>query len=100
MYVSESYQLRMIMCPGKHIPPNICDYNYDDEYIIAMQLPDTVTFEFKKNTKLSDVRYWIRFNAKGALYGPLTKKEFDSVRKALNVPKKLELDEKSIHVYN
>lgn len=98
-YVDEAYNYRMILCPTRNIEPIICDYKYDDSFIIAMQLPSHETYENMKNTKLSTVRYWIRSNLNNMFYVPLTVEEFEIKRKALNVPAKLKLDTTSIHEY-
>ncbi|MBP8754816.1 MAG: DUF3997 domain-containing protein [Chitinophagales bacterium] len=78
------------------IPSNVEDYNYDNNFIIAVQKPlDNdpnallYDFEYKYEEGFNTNYYWIIIKKEKKIIGPLTITELDSIKNRYNVPKKL-----------
>lgn len=80
----------------KGIPPDVIRYNYNDELIIAEQMPnkyddimydDTINYKFGRDV----LYYWIIIKKSNFLIGPMNIIEFDKARIKYQIPEKLEL---------
>ena len=88
------------------IPEKVLNYNYDNAFIIAYQIPSREWFDFETvnaitkekadsieqlYNKMYDIHYcyWIIDKKKTQLYGPLDKKEFEKKCKIMGVKLKL-----------
>jgi hypothetical protein len=77
------------------IPRSILAYSYDDQFIIASQVPieerDNLTEEEKQMDLSAKLNYWIIDGHKDLLYGPLDVSEYERMREKLGVPETLNL---------
>ena len=104
----------------KDIYSEVTDYDYNDDYIIAVQRPDVdlhimqIEWEFldnyteRRSNSIADslvkndpyyqkifsreLNYWIISGKTDSLYGPYSKEEFLEARKVLGVPSSLEIE--------
>lgn len=93
-YYSESSTDQVIVSHGwkagdPYIPCNVVDYDWDDHYIIAKQIPVETCF-WSKETMDSELPrkgeyFWIIDAKNKKFYGPLGKVDFEKKRKLLGV---------------
>lgn len=80
----------------KVIPANVLSYNFNDDFIIASQKPtknpdplyDSVPTYKDGN---DSIYYWLIVNKSRAVIGPLSKREFEEMRRSYVVPETLQL---------
>ena len=92
------------------IPEEVRKYNYDQDFIIAYQIPSRGWFDFEMENaitkekadsieqlynKMYDIHYcyWIIDKKNDQLYGPLDKKEFEKRCKNMGIKMKLSIEE-------
>lgn len=84
---------------GNDIPVNVMSYDYDKNFIVAIQRPnqfDDALYErkfFYKNGRDSSY-YWLVCHRQKLILGPLTREEFNSARKKFKVPDHLKVGTK------
>ncbi len=92
-YASESANENIIVRHGykngdRYIPCNVIEYKYDDDYIIAKQLPSPDCFWDIDSNTYGDEKYyyWIIVTNENTILGPLSLVEFMDKRIQLNIP--------------
>ncbi len=80
------------------IPHAVVDLAYNEEFILAVQVPDSVKFtnsveEYRHLRDTSNHKYWIIESEKDIIHGPMTKNEYRQQRTKLSVPLKLQVGE-------
>ncbi len=86
----------------KCIPAVVKDYDYDKNYIIALQKEYkfkryeieeySIEQQYKIIDKKGKLKYWIIDKVNDSIYGPYSKDEFILKRNVLGVPKELKLE--------
>lgn len=80
--------------PGTYyIPCNVEDYDYNKNFIIAIQQPqkECVVQDTTVYTDKTQKCFWIIVHKTNQFFGPLTLKEYLQKRKDLNIPSDLEI---------
>ena len=89
---------------NKGIPGVVVSYDYNDNFIIALQkdckLPEQVEYNLKLQGKYYDLliekgnsNYWIIVHLNDSIYGPYKLEEYLQKREELQIPKALKLAE-------
>jgi hypothetical protein len=88
-YLSKSYYEKLIPC-------YVLDFNYDESFIIAVQVPSSSCYmgSERKDALESgyDYNLWIAVKETNQTIGPLSYNEYQSKRIDLNVPEELQID--------
>ena len=81
---------------GKQIPADVLGYDYDDNFIIALQKPDAVDeplYETKYSYPQGRDRtyYWLIVHSQKLILGPMLEQEFVDARIKYHVPSTLDV---------
>ena len=94
-FVDEGRQDRAIDSYKHHIPCNVIEYGYDDNFIIAAQKPTSDCFlgpdSFTYKYGMDSTYYWIIEHDKKLFIGPLDLASFSKMRMELGIPMGLTL---------
>lgn len=96
-YRYEANDLRDILCEkagGGEVPADVISYNYNTDFIIALQKPrlpqDPLyekTYTYYKGDTIN--YFWLIIKKERKVFGPLDEKSFNQLRKKLGVPSSL-----------
>lgn len=82
---------------GKLIPCEVLAYDYNKDFIIALQKPvhpcyiGYITDSIQYPANIDSVYYWIILHKQNSISGPLTKEDYEAKRIELKVPESLTL---------
>ncbi len=94
---NEGGDLKDILCEepkGGEIPSTVIAYDYDQNFLIALQrpkLPQDILYEKKYTSKsgADTTYYWLIVKKNHLVFGPLMENEFIEARKRYNIPESL-----------
>ena len=93
----EGRDLNDIFCylaTGSEIPANIISYNFNDDFIIASQMPKMTDDPLYSETHYFNGRdsmyFWLIIHKSKLVLGPLTKSQFEKALSTYNVPMTLD----------
>ncbi len=96
-YRNEGEFLKDILCEkanGGEIPATVRSYDFNDEFIIAKQIPklpqdQLYENDYKYNNGNKEYYYWIILKKRNLVLGPLSKEEFNNQKNKYNIPNSL-----------
>ena len=99
IYVEEGEEWNFIIGPFIDIPPNITSYSFDDDYIVATQVPLPMKMLKYCSQSFSDsiypednsapFYYWVVIKNEQIIYGPLDEEGFMVIKERYHIPDKL-----------
>lgn len=99
IYIEEGEEWNFIIGPFIDIPPNITFYAFDDDYIVATQVPLPLKKLKNASQSFSDIifpedksspfYYWVVIKNEQNIYGPLDEEGFRVINERYHIPERL-----------
>ncbi len=94
IYVGEGKEWNYIIGPILDIPPNITSYTFDDDYIVATQMPLPNNYhssfeDFIFPEGKSGPFYWVVIKKEQNIYGPLDEEGYLIIKERYHIPERL-----------
>lgn len=98
-YRNEGESVKDILCQkanGGEIPATVMSFDFNDEFIIAKQIPKLpqdpmYDNDYKYNNGNKEYYYWIIIKESNLVLGPLSLEEFKNQKNKYNIPDNLRL---------